>query len=953
MKFNFGYQKTKFSIDVATSRQISGWVWSPRNPRNRIEIELLEAGRVVRTVIANHFRQDLKDAQVGDGAHAFCFGFPEEICDGQLRTLHLRVRGAKKPFYSLPPMKLAVLVDFHIDAVTHHQITGWAWLPGVPQQRLHIEFAEGGSVLGSVMAADFRPDLRTVGKGDGHCAFAFPLPPQLLDGNSHAVELRIQGGSDPFHRLPERVYGQILGEVEVGRAKRQAPGPRLPLALNRVELPSITSPAWGGRRRTNLLQTNTTQSPDVSIVLNVHREASYLQRTLLSLVEAVEYARQRSELTFELIVVLDNSDDRTRRWAEPQRFADFDAFKIIEVSNGSLGLSRNSGIAVANGKYVTTCDADDLISFNMFYELFDIAQKHGGDVAVFPEYLLAFGDTSHLCKYFDSRFVPTLAYFDYHPYISRVFIPTDYARAHPYKHADHRKDYAYEDWHFTSELVAAGIPLLVAPNTTLFYRQRAGSLLREANATSSRLVHPNRLLEPSRFIALTDEWSDIVPNGEWSPPSVTIIREEFFENPATQASAYYANKIDPAVGYSPEPLTSIFSNLHGQGVMGLAYRTACLQLLQRDYTDVVVLPFLTTGGGEKYILSLLEELVENHAGERFLFLSGEAFETHSWLDLLPPKSDFLDLHQICGGDENVIDVVTLRLIQYAGKAMRVHLKASGYTHRFLSKFGRLIQDNEVIYYRFCDEMYVSQGDIWREGSAFQSISENIGYIHRFISDHQALVESDRQLFSTFEERWQCIYTKCELPTRAWIQPSREARIKLLWASRISSQKRPQLVLRIADKLKEQMPNVEIDVYGRCDPGQDVSSIQARANLTYLGPYKNFFDIDLSGYTAFLYTSHFDGLPNVVLEAMAAGMPVVAPNVGGIPEAVVHRETGWIVDATGDDDADAQAYVDTIREMVSAASSISDVGASARALIAERHSRAAFGKRVADVFANKS
>jgi len=66
--------------------------------------------------------------------------------------------------------------------------------------------------------------------------------------------------------------------------------------------------------------------------------------------------------------------------------------------------------------------------------------------------------------------------------------------------------------------------------------------------------------------------------------------------------------------------------------------------------------------------------------------------------------------------------------------------------------------------------------------------------------------------------------------------------------------------------------------------------------------------DLATADVFVYLSESEGLGSAILLAMAQGVPVVASNVGGIPELVEHEATGLLVNN------DVEAVASAIRRM---------------------------------------
>lgn len=87
---------------------------------------------------------------------------------------------------------------------------------------------------------------------------------------------------------------------------------------------------------------------------------------------------------------------------------------------------------------------------------------------------------------------------------------------------------------------------------------------------------------------------------------------------------------------------------------------------------------------------------------------------------------------------------------------------------------------------------------------------------------------------------------------------------------------------------------------------------------------------LSAFDAFALPSHWEGLPNALLEAMALGLPCAASAVDGVPEALEDKKSGLLVPPKN-----PKALAEALATLASSAELRARLGAAAKKTIAER------------------
>ena len=181
-----------------------------------------------------------------------------------------------------------------------------------------------------------------------------------------------------------------------------------------------------------------------------------------------------------------------------------------------------------------------------------------------------------------------------------------------------------------------------------------------------------------------------------------------------------------------------------------------------------------------------------------------------------------------------------------------------------------------------------------------------------------------------------------------LAPAKREPALVVFAGRCSESKGIFDLLQAALQLRREIPKLRIECAGDGDL-DEVERAVATMGLAdrvrvhgWVEPRRR--DELLARAGIFVLPSHAEGLPMGVLEAMAAGCPVIASAVGGIPDVIEDGVNGLLIPA-----GDTQALAAAMRRLIDDPDFARKLGGAARATIAARYTTEPMLERLEQVY----
>lgn len=159
----------------------------------------------------------------------------------------------------------------------------------------------------------------------------------------------------------------------------------------------------GKKEQFNIEKIEEKDLPLVSVIMPIYNAEKTLVDSLRSLLTQ-KYKK------IEIICVNDGSSDNSLKILE--QISNYDSrIKIVSQENSGPAKARNAALDVANGKYVSFVDADDLTDEWMYYSLVEYAEDEDADIIVFGG--RPFPNEDHAPRWIWDKMSPSFKIYDY------------------------------------------------------------------------------------------------------------------------------------------------------------------------------------------------------------------------------------------------------------------------------------------------------------------------------------------------------------------------------------------------------------------------------------------------------------------------------------------------------------------------------------------------------------
>lgn len=202
------------NLDRADCTTIAGWVADRNRPNVALSVRIYDGSVLVATVPANSYRQDIA-ALMGDGGnHGFSISTPAVFRDGRSHTLRVQFDTVSQNIPSgQRTFSCAPVYDGYIDQLDCNFIVGWAADRNRPNQVITARIFDGTTLVSTVTASQFRPDLVSHLGDNGAHGFRIATPAVFRDGKPHSIIIRYEASNTA---VPNGSKTLSCGPVYVG-----------------------------------------------------------------------------------------------------------------------------------------------------------------------------------------------------------------------------------------------------------------------------------------------------------------------------------------------------------------------------------------------------------------------------------------------------------------------------------------------------------------------------------------------------------------------------------------------------------------------------------------------------------------------------------------------------------------------------------------------------------------